>query len=44
MTDLIECIVGDINNETEDGEEELPPVDQSHPANMVRAGEEEMPF
>ncbi|MBO5783116.1 MAG: replicative DNA helicase [Clostridia bacterium] len=25
-------------------EEELPPVDQSHPANMVRAGEEEMPF
>ena len=27
MTDLIECIVGDINNETEDGEEELPPVE-----------------
>lgn len=27
MTDLIECIVGDINNETEDGEEELPPIE-----------------
>ena len=27
MTDLIECIVGDINNETEDGVEELPPVE-----------------
>lgn len=27
MTDLIECIVGDINSETEDGEEELPPVE-----------------
>ena len=27
MTDLIECIVGDINNETEDGEEDLPPVE-----------------
>ena len=27
MTDLIECIVGDINNEAEDGEEELPPVE-----------------
>ena len=27
MTDLIECIVGDINNESEDGEEELPPVE-----------------
>lgn len=27
MTDLIECIVGDINNETEDGEKELPPVE-----------------
>lgn len=27
MTDLIECIVGDINNETEDGKEELPPVE-----------------
>ena len=27
MTDLIECIVGDINNEVEDGEEDLPPVE-----------------
>jgi putative hemolysin len=27
MTDLVECILGDINNETEDGEEELPPVE-----------------
>ena len=27
MTDLIECIVGDINNETEDGVEDLPPVE-----------------
>ena len=27
MTDLIECIVGDINNESEDGEEILPPVE-----------------
>ena len=27
MTDLIECIVGDINNETEDGVEELPPIE-----------------
>ena len=27
MTDLIECIVGDINSENEDGEEDLPPVE-----------------
>ena len=27
MTDLIECIVGDINSESEDGEEILPPVE-----------------
>ena len=27
MTDLIECIVGDFSHETEDGEEELPPVE-----------------
>lgn len=27
MTDLVECILGDINSETEDGEEELPPVE-----------------
>ena len=27
MTDLIECIVGDIASENEDGEEELPPVE-----------------
>lgn len=27
MTDLIECIVGDINHETDDGEEELPPIE-----------------
>lgn len=27
MTDLVECILGDINHETEDGEEELPPVE-----------------
>lgn len=27
MTDLVECILGDINSEPEDGEEELPPVE-----------------
>lgn len=27
MTDLIECIVGDFSHETEDGEEELPPIE-----------------
>ena len=27
MTDLIECIVGNINSENEDGEEELPPIE-----------------
>jgi putative hemolysin len=27
MTDLIECIVGDINSENEDGEDDLPPVE-----------------
>ena len=27
MTDLIECIVGNINHESEDGEAELPPVE-----------------
>ena len=27
MTDLIECIVGDIASENDDGEEELPPVE-----------------
>jgi putative hemolysin len=27
MTDLVECIVGDIVSENEDGEEELPPIE-----------------